>query len=172
MKGSNKIRKPGLIDREALGRIFSASEITDYRLKKSQEEINKAFENVDALLEQINQIQDLDIEGLSDDLSTLETRMNETQIKRRYLGSDSTSMMIKPNVFYVWGTVSSLQIFLDTADSSLYQEYIFQFTSGDTPTTLSLPSSIKWSAAPVIEANKTYQISILENIGTVISVYE
>lgn len=48
-------------------------------------------------------------------------------------------------------------------------EYLFQFTSGSTATTLSLPSDIKWSEEFTIEQNKIYQISILKGLGSVLS---
>lgn len=88
-------------------------------------------------------------------------------------GTD-TSSYILPNEFYVWDEVTDLTIMLDPAwaDSTPYtKEYLFQFTSGSEPTTLSLPESIKWSngEVPVIEANKIYQISILKGLGSVLS---
>lgn len=48
-------------------------------------------------------------------------------------------------------------------------EYLFQFTSGATPTTLTLPEDVKWTEDLVIEANKIYQVSILNGLGTVLS---
>lgn len=86
-------------------------------------------------------------------------------------GTSGTTFTIEPNKFYVWGSVSSLNITLGTpSDSSVYNEYLFQFTSGSTATTLSLPSAVKWVSEPKIEANKTYQVSIVDNIGLIIGV--
>ena len=41
--------------------------------------------------------------------------------------------------------------------------------SGNTPTTLSLPSDIKWvnDELPIIESNHIYQISILNGLGSI-----
>nr|DAN21444.1 MAG TPA_asm: FIBRITIN T4, STRUCTURAL PROTEIN, CHAPERONE.85A [Bacteriophage sp.] len=47
------------------------------------------------------------------------------------------------------------------------QEGSFQFTCGSTAATLSMPSYIKWINEPVIEANKTYQVSILNDIAVI-----
>lgn len=85
-------------------------------------------------------------------------------------GTSNTTATLSPNTFYVWGTVSSLTLTLGTAVSGVANEYLFQFTSGTTATTLSLPSTIKWAndETPTFEANKTYQISILNNLATLL----
>lgn len=86
-------------------------------------------------------------------------------------GTSSTTLSIAPNVLHKWGTVSTLTITLTApTDTSVYNEYMFQFTSGSTPTTLSISESVKWQTEPNIEANKTYQVSIVDNIGLIIGV--
>ncbi|HBL41143.1 MAG TPA: hypothetical protein DDY98_06080, partial [Ruminococcaceae bacterium] len=45
------------------------------------------------------------------------------------------------------------------------QEYILDFYSGSTPTTLTLPDSVQWANELTIEANKHYQVSIVDNIA-------
>lgn len=86
-------------------------------------------------------------------------------------GTSDTTFTIESNKFYVWGSVSSLDITLGTlSDASVYNEYIFQFTSGSIATTLSLPSSVKWQSEPKVEENKTYQVSIVDNIGLIVGV--
>lgn len=84
-------------------------------------------------------------------------------------GTGSTTMAIAPNTFHVWGTVNALNLTLTApTDSSVYNEYMFRFTSGSTPTTLILPSSIVWiNEAPEIEANTTYECSIINNLGVI-----
>lgn len=82
-------------------------------------------------------------------------------------GTSSTTLAIAPNVFHVWGTVSALNITLTApTDSNVYNEYMFQFTSGSTPTTLTLPASVQWDTnnpLDTIEANMVYQVSIIDN---------
>lgn len=86
-------------------------------------------------------------------------------------GTSSTTLSIAPNVLHKWGTVSTLTITLTApTDTSVYNEYMIQFSCGSTPTTLSVPSSVKWVVEPKIEANKTYQISIVDNIGIIVGV--
>lgn len=85
--------------------------------------------------------------------------------------SDTSSYAVTPNVFHVWGTVTSLSITLATpTDSSIMNEYLLQFTSGSTATSFSTPSTVVWVSEPSIEANKTYQVSIVNNIGIIASV--
>lgn len=102
-----------------------------------------------------------------------------TSIRNNYqknivtVSSTESSKAIEPNKYYKWGTITSLSITLSTANlnSSLLNEYMFEFTSGSTATTLTLPNSIKWlnGATPKIEANKVYQISIVNNLAIVCS---
>lgn len=82
-------------------------------------------------------------------------------------GSGSVTKQIKPNTFYKFGSCSKLTITFAAEESGIENEYKFEFVSGTTPTTLSLPDSVKWSGgnAPTIEASKTYQVSIVNNLA-------
>lgn len=83
-------------------------------------------------------------------------------------GTSDTTFALTPNVLHVWGTVTALTLTLATpTDSTIVNEYMFQFTSGTTATTLSLPSSVTWVAAPSINAGATYQVSIVNNLGVI-----
>ena len=76
------------------------------------------------------------------------------------------SVSIKPNVLNIWGEVESLEITLaQPDDTSIVNEYMIQFTSGEVTTTLILPSEIKWMSPPTIQSNKVYQISIVNNLA-------
>lgn len=82
-------------------------------------------------------------------------------------GSGTVTKQIKPNTFYKFGEVSSLTITLAAEESGIENEYKFEFVSGSTPTTLLLPDSIKWKDGkdPTMEASKTYQVSIVNNLA-------
>lgn len=82
-------------------------------------------------------------------------------------GSGTVTKQINPNTFYKFGEVSSLTITLAAEESGIENEYKFEFVSGTTATTLSLPETVKWSGgnAPTIEASKTYQVSIVNNLA-------
>ena len=84
-------------------------------------------------------------------------------------GTSDTTFALTPNILHVWGTVTSLTLTLATpTDSTIVNEYMIQFESGSTATTISLPSSVEWAescGALPVEASTTYQISIVNNIG-------
>lgn len=84
-------------------------------------------------------------------------------------GTSDTTYSVTPNTLHIWGTVASLTLTLATpSDATIVNEYMIEFTSGSTATTLSLPSSVEWAescGSLSVEANKTYQISIVNNIG-------
>ena len=83
-------------------------------------------------------------------------------------GTGETTFVLTPNILHKWGTVTSLTFTLAVpTDTTVANYYMFQFTCGSTATSLNLPDTIKWIAEPSIEANKTYQISILDNLGVI-----
>lgn len=84
-------------------------------------------------------------------------------------GTGSTTLAIAPNTFHVWGTVSALNITLTApTDSNVVNLYSFQFTSGSTPTNLTLPSGVQWPKDNelTVEANMVYEINIRDNKAT------
>jgi hypothetical protein len=86
-------------------------------------------------------------------------------------GTEDTIFTLTPNVFHVWGEVSSLDLDLGESVDGIVNEYLFQFTSGETATTLILPDTIKWlHFSPEIVENTTYQCSIINNIGIICGV--
>ena len=83
----------------------------------------------------------------------------------------TSTIEINSNTFYKFGEVASLNITLASiTDNTIYNEYMFEFVSGTTATTLTLPSSIKWLETPTIDANKIYQCSIVDNVGLLVGV--
>jgi hypothetical protein len=86
-------------------------------------------------------------------------------------GTGYTTFTLTPNTFHVWDRVASLDLSFANEQVDVTNEYTFQFTSGATPTSLTLPDTIQWvNGAPNIEANKIYQVSIVNNIGLIVSV--
>ena len=59
----------------------------------------------------------------------------------------------------------------ESENSDIINEYFIEFTTSSSGTTISLPSTIKWAngETPTFEANTTYQISIVNNLGVVIT---
>lgn len=83
------------------------------------------------------------------------------------INTTQSTIEIKPNVYYKFGNVDSLNITFTSSDSSYTQEYCFEFIANES-TTLNLPDTVKWVKNPQIESGKTYQVSILNNIGVII----
>lgn len=77
---------------------------------------------------------------------------------------------LDPNIFYDFtGELTKLTIRFAGDDSSKAYEYKGQFKSGATVPTVTFPSGVRMIGSS-IEANKTYQFSIVNNIGVVIGV--
>lgn len=81
------------------------------------------------------------------------------------LSDGSVAVILKPNKLYV--VTGATYLAVSVVNLQPAEEGIFQFTCGSTAATLSMPESIKWIKEPVIEANKTYQVSILNNIAVI-----
>ena len=94
-------------------------------------------------------------------------RTVEDAIEQPIIQQTETTVEIAPNVLNLWGEVAELNITLAEGKAGVINEYMFQFTSGATATTLVLPADIKWVSAPNIQANKTYQVSIINNLGVI-----
>lgn len=84
-------------------------------------------------------------------------------------GTSDTTFALPPNEFHVWGEVTSLILTLATpSDPTVMAEYMFEFESGLTPTTLSLPATVEWADNChdiVISDGYIYQVSIVNNVG-------
>ena len=85
-------------------------------------------------------------------------------------GTSDTTFALTANVFHKWGVVSSLTLTLASGAAGYLSEYMFEFQSGSTATSLSLPSTVTWVETPTIEANKTYQVSIVNDIAIIVGV--
>jgi hypothetical protein len=93
-------------------------------------------------------------------------------INKQLSASTSSSMTLSPNIYYrnTSTSLSTLTITLASAsNSNVINEYFVEFTTSSSGTTISLPSTIKWAngETPTFEANTTYQISIVNNLGIV-----
>lgn len=85
----------------------------------------------------------------------------------------SIEQIIKPNVFYNFtGEITELSISFDTAVEDRENEYKGQFVVGSTIPQVTFPTSVKWLGEefPELEENKTYQFSVVNNIGVIIGV--
>lgn len=83
-------------------------------------------------------------------------------------GTSDTTLTLTPNIFHVWDEVSALTLTLGSETSGVANEFLFQFTSGSTATTLSLPNDIKLANELAIGPNMIYQVSILKGLASVL----
>ena len=74
---------------------------------------------------------------------------------------------ISPNKFYKFEIVTTLTITFSPETPNVLNEYMFQFTSGETATVLNMPDSVRWIGDHTIEPNKTYQVSIVNNLAVI-----
>ena len=86
--------------------------------------------------------------------------------------STSSSMTLTPNVYHrnTSTSLSSLTIALGSvSDNTILNEYLVEFTTRSSGTTITLPSNVKWvnGTTPTFEKSTTYQISIVNNLGVV-----
>lgn len=90
-----------------------------------------------------------------------------TQVIDKTQDSSST-FAIDPNKMYMFGTRTSLTITLNTPnDNNIVNEYMFQFTSGSTATSLSIPNTVVWLKNTDVSSNKKYLVSIENNLGII-----
>ena len=92
-------------------------------------------------------------------------------INKKLSTSTSSSMTLSPNIYYrnTSTSLSTLTITLGSvSNSNIINEYFVEFTTRSAGTTVSLPSGIKWmnGVTPTFEASTTYQISIVNKLGT------
>lgn len=81
-------------------------------------------------------------------------------------GSTDTTVELEPNKLYIFPEMASLTYTLaEPADASVANEYHFVFKSGSTATELVHPSTVNIGSFTV-DANKIYEVSILEGLLT------
>ena len=82
---------------------------------------------------------------------------------------DSTaSQELAPNTLYIFATrTSTLTLTLGTPIVGIANEYHFFVVCGSTAPTINFPAGITWNggSAPTIAADKTYEVSILNNVA-------
>lgn len=74
-----------------------------------------------------------------------------------------------PNIFYSVGEISQNTTFFLVApeNNTILNEYLIQFSIGNTVPTITFPNGLSWlnGETPTLNANKTYQLSIVDNLA-------
>ena len=68
---------------------------------------------------------------------------------------------------YLFGTRTALNISFNAGNPNYVSQYMFQFSSGSTPTILTVPNTVIWFKDPSISANKQYQVNVENNLGLI-----
>ena len=99
--------------------------------------------------------------------TTLTTLLSQkVSIVQTTVSGTSVTQALESNKYYSFGTVANLTITLGTPVNGVNNEYIFEFDSGTTATTLSLPVAVLGIDATEIDANTHYEISIKYDAST------
>lgn len=80
-------------------------------------------------------------------------------------GTQDTVFELTPNVLHKWGEVTELFLSLSQASADAVDFFMAEWVSGSVPTSLTLPESVRFNAEVSIEAGKTYQLSIVNNLA-------
>lgn len=72
-------------------------------------------------------------------------------------------------IYHFTGAISALTISFNAAASGVLPQYHFDFTSGSTAATLTLPNGVVMPDGFTVEANKRYEVDVLDNYGVVVS---
>ena len=104
------------------------------------------------------------------DKPTIPTKTSDLQNDSGFITNNrieltAESATLEPNINYNFGESETLTLEFGDGNTDKVNEYSFTFISGATPTVLTLPDTVKWANELTIEANKRYEISIVDNIG-------
>lgn len=109
-----------------------------------------------------------DIENQHDLVEYIEQHADHSGIPTLTVQDNTAEQVLAPNVLYIFETrTSTLTLTLGTPIVGIANEYHFFIVCGTTAPTINFPSGITWNGenAPEIAADKTYEISILNNIA-------
>lgn len=126
------------------------------------QEMNQLSGKIDELIDGVNtNANNIPDVGQLATKTELSSKANKVSVENV---SENTKEL-QPNKYYIFGEMETLTLTLAAGEENKLSEYMFEFTSGTTPTTLTLPESVKWIGSNTIEASKTYQVSIVNNIA-------
>lgn len=125
-------------------------------------EMNQISQKIDELVDGVNtNANNIPDVGQLATKTELSSKANKVSVENV---SENTKEL-QPNKYYIFGEMETLTLTLAAGEENKLSEYMFEFASGTTPTTLTLPESVKWIGSNTIEASMTYQVSIVNNIA-------
>jgi hypothetical protein len=82
---------------------------------------------------------------------------------------DVTQALNAGTIYHFTGALSSLTLTLNAATTGQLAQYHFDFTTGSTAPTLTVPSTVTMPDGFDVKANKRYEVDILNGYGVVMS---
>ena len=150
---SSKVQSLESVNTELDGRIDT--------LETTSSELSSKVQSLESV--------DTELDGRID---TLESAINKAGTVDVVNVSEQT-ISIEPNKYYVFtNPMDNINIdFVIPTDNTIVNHYMVEFTSSTNNCTLVLPDDIIWfkNITPIIEPNKTYQLSVINNLGVIIS---
>lgn len=93
-----------------------------------------------------------------------------TPVEQTVEDDGDVTQVLFPNILcHFTGTLTSLTITLNTPVSGELAQYHFDFLSGSTAPTLTLPNTVTMPDSFTVEANKRYEVDVLNNYGAVMA---
>lgn len=84
--------------------------------------------------------------------------------------SGAVTQALDPHVLYHFtGALTSLTVTFNTPSTGEIAHYHFDFLSGSTAPTLTMPNAVTMPDSFAVEASKRYEVDVLNNYGTVTS---
>lgn len=103
----------------------------------------------------------VDVATVAETLAYMDTEGSATPADEVHVSGTNPVITAAKNTYYVCGSLETLSFTPNPNGISAVR-----FTSGATPTVLTVPDSVKWPAwfDGTIEANHTYEISVMDGI--------
>lgn len=84
-------------------------------------------------------------------------------------GGDVNQNLEAGKLYHFTGTLTSLTVTLTAPASGELAHYHFDFTTGSTAPTVTIPNTVTMPDSFTVEANKRYEVDILNNYGAVMT---
>lgn len=177
--GSKRELSSPLISGDVISSIGDASEIDFYENSSSTNAVHVATEDLPYKVQttltygkaSVSGVQTLSI-NINGDIPKLKEDINELRRsksnKTLVVQQTASSVSIEPNVFNLWGEISTLSITFLPGESDELNEYMFQFSCPlNSGTTLTLPNTLLWANDDVLEpeAGYIYQVSVINDLA-------
>lgn len=101
-------------------------------------------------------------------INSVTVNIGDLWMEQTITTSGAVTQALDPYVLYHFtGALTSLTITLNTPQTGVIAQYHFDFLSGATAPTLTLPNTVNMPDSFVVGASKRYEVDILNNYGTV-----